>query len=288
MQKFLCALLASVVFAQFTSHAATLSEEKSYYPSSFYSSIDNGMRDADLKSEIFRILSSAHVPKANDHDTLKSRCSPSDTGCYEHTNVGYRRAREILFGRLHLERHGSTYAVRDVYCQHLSTASDYAKSPPGPGQIPDPNVINTEHTWPQSKFSSRFPRDLQKADLHILYPVMPSANSSRSNLPLGNVVTPVNRPCPLARRGYGKDGGRKTLFEVPDAHKGNAARAILYFSIRYQLPVPADEESSLRAWHRLDPVDDFEKSRHEIIFADQKERNPFIDYPELVDLISDF
>jgi endonuclease I len=129
---------------------------------------------------------------------------------------------------------------------------------------------------------------MQKSDLNILYPVLKKANSSRNNLKFGNVTATLSQPCPLSKRGHGVDGGKDVYFEVPDVHKGNVARAIFYFSVRYKLPISADEEASLRAWHRSDPVDEFERRRNETIYAKQHNRNPFVDHPELVELISDF
>jgi hypothetical protein len=43
--------------------------------------------------------------------------------------------------------------------------------------------------------------------------------------------------------------------------------------------------SVLLIWHKKDPVDDFERNRNEVIYSYQNNRNPFIDYPEFVDLI---
>lgn len=265
--------------------AERLQDHKAYYPAQFYSEVENG-HAFDLKKNLFTILSSAHTPVAGGHDQLSSRCSAA--GCYQHSILGYTPAREILFGNLHLQRYGAGYAIRDVYCQQLTVPADYKNDPPAPGNIPNPTVINVEHTWPQSKFSSRFPEEMQKSDLHALFPALPNANTSRSNHEFGEVVTVLSAPCPLASRGYTASGGRDVHFEPPEVHKGNAARAIFYFSIRYKLSVSADQEASLRAWHREDPPDDFERRRHEQIFAKQKVRNPFIDHPELVDLIQDF
>ena len=48
-------------------------------------------------------------------------------------------------------------------------------------------------------------------------------------------------------------------------------------------------ESELRDWHELDPVDESEIARNEDIYEEwQHNRNPFIDYPDLVYQITDF
>jgi endonuclease I len=41
----------------------------------------------------------------------------------------------------------------------------------------------------------------------------------------------------------------------------------------------------LLAWHRMDPVSDKEKTRAIEVNKIQGNRNPFIDYPELVEFI---
>jgi endonuclease I len=54
------------------------------------------------------------------------------------------------------------------------------------------------------------------------------------------------------------------------------------------LPIDPRLEAVLRKWHKDDPVDDEERDRNEKIMKLQGNRNPFIDYPELVDKINDF
>lgn len=276
--------LAIVASSQAVS-AAQLSQEIAYYPQDFLDKVENGVADKALKDLIFEVLSGAHKPGVP-HDTVGKSCAGG--GCYQHTSLGYNTARKILFGQLHIQEYGSSYAIFDAYCEHLATDSDFRSQPPRPGMIPDPSVLNAEHTWPQSHFTGGFSKDMQKSDLHHLFPVMSVANSTRGNFEFGDVVTTVNAPCSKSKLGYGPDGSKNKIFEVPAAHKGNVARAIFYFSTRYKTAVSAKEESSLRAWHRSDPVDQAERDRNQAIFDKQKVRNPFIDYPELVELIHDF
>jgi deoxyribonuclease I len=78
------------------------------------------------------------------------------------------------------------------------------------------------------------------------------------------------------------------VFEPPAEHRGNAARAIFYMSVRYDKELPEKLEATLRQWHRDDPVDAAEIERCDEIERLQGNRNLFIDRPELVDLIADF
>ncbi len=267
--------------------AAVTSPKVSYYPEDFYQAVTSGSRDSELKNEIYNVLAKAHV-RTDGHDVLQDNCSSGDRSCYKKVVLGYKQARVVLFGKIHLEKTRDGYGVFDVYCQEMKTREDFKNTPPGPDQIPDAEVMNTEHTWPQSHFSTNFDKEMQKSDMHILYPVLSAANSSRSNLKYGDVVSPVQKPCEQSKRGYTANGGSNVYFEPPANHKGNAARAIFYFSVRYKMKITPDEETSLKAWHNSDPVDEFERKRNDEIYTVQQERNPFIDHPELVDLISDF
>ena len=200
-----------------------------------------------------------------------------------HKALGYNPAKKYLFGQLHLEKGPEGYFVKDLYCE-----INYTKGV-GPGNMPDQNQLNCEHTWPQSKFTKAFPNELQKSDLHHLFPTDSKANSTRGNFEFADVVKNENLSnCDASRSGASVTSGGHTYFEPPLSHKGNVARAIFYFSIRYKMPIGDAQEEFLRRWNQLDPVDDAEMARNNEIEKLQGNRNPFIDHPELIDQISDF
>ena len=155
--------------------------------------------------------------------------------------------------------------------------------------------FNREHLWPQSLGASRHPA---KSDMHHIFAVNARVNSSRGNKWFDDTgENPRHHElAPLAS--YDADS-----WEVPDAVKGDVARALFYMDVRYEGgPEEPDLEltdelptsgcncmgrlSTLLRWHRNDPIDDRERQRNEVIFREiQGNRNPFIDHPEWVYLI---
>ena len=200
-------------------------------------------------------------------------------------SYNYREARTKLFNEIHLERDEKGYFIKGVYCQEKY----YPFNGEAPGnRLPNSDKFNTEHTWPQSKFSRRFNANVQKTDLHHLFPTFSKINSERGNFPFAEVDNQRQVSCGESHSGQALNTGSGIYFEPPDTHKGNVARAMFYFSVRYQIAIDPIQEEYLKVWHREDPVDLAEKTRHEKIFKLQRNRNPFIDSPELVQRISDF
>jgi len=132
------------------------------------------------------------------------------------------------------------------------------------GQWDYPNW-NREHVWPQSKLNGA-----PKGDAHNLKPSDVQENSSRGNLPFGYMT------------GSG-------VYEPHDEVKGDIARIVFYMATMYtQLDINSGTIGDLQVlleWHMIDPVDDFERNRNEVIFSYQGNRNPFIDYPQFVEEI---
>ena len=220
-------------------------------------------------------------------------------------SIGYKRAKLFLLTdeRFHLKRDSrGEFYIHSVYCQRDFTNKDTAI---GPGQLPNHTVLNIEHTWPQSKFCRTGCRNSskgeRKSDMHHLFPSDSHVNSDRGNHPFGEVFNPIkNRvECLQDRRGDRSTVGVEaylgrgsatsvTVFEPPLEHKGNVARAMLYFSLMYDEPLTEREEELFRHWNEIDPVDQAERDRNEAIYQIQGNRNPFIDESLFADLIEDF
>jgi deoxyribonuclease-1 len=201
-------------------------------------------------------------------------------------SLGYEGARTVMFGNMYLQQDNQGYYIQDVYCQkRFGTTAGV-----GVNTIPKANLINCEHTWPQSKFTGAFPADLQKADLHHLFPSDSKANSIRGNMNFTDVSHDngsLDSNCSASK--FGSSAVRSNDgFEPPLTHKGNVARALFYFSVRYKITIPKTEEDVLRRWSDLDPVDQEEMHNNDLIEQAQKNRNPFIDFPGLANDITKF
>ncbi len=77
-------------------------------------------------------------------------------------------------------------------------------------------------------------------------------------------------------------------YSVPADLKGDFARACFYMSVQYRIPLPDDWEDVLRMWHVMDPPSISEMEGNSYIEEVQKNRNPFIDYPELAERVVNF
>lgn len=145
--------------------------------------------------------------------------------------------------------------------------------------------LNAEHTWPQSKGAE----GAAKADLHHLFSTDCVANSTRGSFPFGTVAS-QDWAEGGSRRGTDAQG--RIVFEPRPEHRGNVARALLYFYTVYGQRASLDnfrvEEETLKRWHVEDPVDAAEKARNELVFKIQGNRNPYVDRPEFVQAVGEF
>ena len=242
-----------------------------YYPLSFKNTFEQ-LKDRSLKAAIKKVLVSNHWQREGKPDVLVESCeNRKKKSCYRQRVLSYRYARKILFQQLHLQRDEQGDYITDRYCGkdvNIKRSKTFYKK------------ISCEHTWPRSKFNRKESQSAQNSDLHHLYPVDARVNGIRSNRDFGEGGDAIDN-CNLSRLG-------SDTFEPPEEHKGNVARALFYFSIRYNAPINKDQEHILKIWHGEDPVDNEERVRNQKIYQIQRIRNPFIDFPQMVERISNF
>lgn len=181
-------------------------------------------------------------------------------------SLSYNTARDNMYGTI--DNVGGD--VECVYTGRVATFNTRAGA--------NSNNFNCEHTFPQSKFNSNQP---MQGDIHHLFPCDASANSVRSNNPFGNIQGNPSWSV----------GGSKYLnsvFEPRTEHKGDAARAMMYFVVRHQdyTSFFAPQEQTLRQWHLENLPTQKSIDRNNAIENVQKNRNPFVDYPQLIQRIT--
>ena len=163
--------------------------------------------------------------------------------------------------------------------------------------------MNIEHSVAKSWWGGN-QNDAYK-DLYHLNPSDIAANSARSNYPLGtNSGSSFNNGSIKVGNNTYKTEYNGLCFEPLDEYKGDFARAYLYMFTCYEnlawtgtnAPnmIVANEtypmlknwaKDLLVEWSRKDPVSEKERNRAEAIYKIQQNRNPYIDYPELVEYL---
>ncbi len=161
---------------------------------------------------------------------------------------------------------------------------------------------NREHVWSKSRGDFSDPSELgAHTDGHHLVAEERVMNSIKNNRFFEDCHDGDDDN--IVDRGYGNYTCNTWEFEPRDEVKGDVARMIFYMAIAYddeeldlevvndpeedkdlKLPVYGDIDDLLR-WHIEDPVSEKEILRNQIIYGYQGNRNPFIDKPELVELI---
>lgn len=159
--------------------------------------------------------------------------------------------------------------------------------------FPDP--INAEHLVPQSFYGSTSP---MRSDIHNLRPSHQDANSARSYFDFGEVPDAQSTWYGTSSGGaYLTSGSEPTnssnfsegiefLWEPQEDRKGDVARGLFYFYTNYPTQAGPITDlasiSSLYQWHLNDPTDAAEITRNARVETAQGNRNPYVDYPNLV------
>lgn len=245
-------------------------------PSGYYITL-NGKQTASLKTELHNILM-------------------QDTSLYLSYGSG---AGHTWQGFYAVDRDLSSNQVIDMY----SNENRYFPVP-NPTFVSFGQDLHIEHSLPKSWWGSH--EWAAYKDLNHLYPADGSTNLSKSDNPLGvvsGIPTKNNGVSKIGPATYGDYIGN--VFEPHNNFKGDFARTYFYMATAYEHYKNAWDTSKpenmmqnntypvfkpwaidlLIQWHRQDPVSEKERTRTDKVYAIQLNRNPFIDYPELVEYI---
>lgn len=219
-----------------------------------------------------------------------------------HTVIGYKS----------LENYYEAIDFKDGYVWDIYSTCQFTMADANGTQNGVCDAWNKEHTIPQSWFGEASP---MKSDLFHVLPTDACVNGTRSNYPYGeNAETglglksgkdPDNHG--LGSMGKNTFGGYSvgTVYEPDDQYKGDIARIYFYMMTRYmdrdftknsegakvftysggQADFTDFAVNLMLKWHRQDPVSQKEIDRNNAVYKVQKNRNPFVDYPYLVEYI---
>ncbi|REE24903.1 putative secreted protein (Por secretion system target) [Winogradskyella pacifica] len=251
-------------------------------PSGYYNSATG--TGYTLKTQLKTIITNGHSPKS--YDQLFSL----DTG-YRATDVD--------------DFYEDDDSVMDMYSEN-PTASDpynysyYANPSDKCGNYnSEMDCYNGEHLMPQSVYNSNMP---MVGDIHQVIPTDGYVNGGRSNYPFGETNSPTNTYMNGSKKGNNSTPGYSGIvFEPIDEFKGDIARCLLYFAVRYEDQVASWNHSMLNGtsnqvyedwfitllldWHNNDAVNQREINRNNASYIHQGNRNPFIDHQEYANMI---
>ncbi|MDC1107175.1 endonuclease, partial [Prolixibacteraceae bacterium] len=230
----------------------------------YYSSL-YGLSGQDLKDAITTLISDASVVRAQTYGDVWDILKEADVNPSNSSEIWLLYSEK---GRAKSEQQGSGSSVgkwnrEHVYPQSRGGFKDgTSRSADGKDVYMDTDATHTEHGH---------------ADAHALRPADSGENTRRSNNDFGDEY---NGPA-------GNDG----------SWKGDVARSVMYMALRYNAldVVKGNPDNStvgqlgdlthLLAWNKTDRPDDYEMHRNNVVYDWQKNRNPFIDYPELADYV---
>ena len=222
----------------------------------------------------------------------------SKLGAIIHCGVRYKYGsgnKKTWDGFFHTDRDTTTNLVLDMY----SLETRYFNSTKPTASVLE---LDIEHMFPKSWWGG----DVNEAycDLFHLVPADYSANRSKSNHAPG-IPSDTTFWNGSFATGSGSEYGLQKVFCPADEYKGDFARAYFYIATCYgdslQWTNSGDAAKAMTnnhwqefqpwlrdllvSWHRMDPVSDKEKQRAIEVNKIQGNRNPYIDYPELVEYI---
>ena len=234
----------------------------SSFPENYYSDL-NGLAGEDLIIALEQIISNPDIVRAHSYSDIKEILKDADVNP-ENSNQVWLVYTEQARSKIDFQTTSSS--VGKWNREHT-----FPRSRGGFNNISaDSNADGIDQYWQTSIDSLRH----ANSDAHGLRASDGPENSSRGNKHYGDYNGPT---------------GNLNSF------KGDVARSVLFLSLRYNgldivdgFPETVGQLGDLQtilAWNNIDPVDDFEKNRNNVIYNWQNNRNPLIDLPEIVNYI---
>ena len=271
-------------------------------PEGYYDAI-NGKKDAELKTALSKIIYpvdwSVMTQAANKANFIKVEYDAGNRCKYGSRGLNEVHQHQYTWDGFLLTDTKEDGSIWDMYSNrvHFMAPDMY-----GALSIPD---LEIEHCFPKSWWGGKANENENDAfrDLHHLNPANARANNNKGHNPPGYVKTKEDKKSnEIFIMGKNDEYGDFSVFEPCDEYKGDFARAYFYVVTAYENFVwqevakdYLDNDSwqefqpwmqkVLVEWHNLDPVSEKEIVRNNIVSDIQHNRNPFIDYPELVDYI---
>ena len=217
-----------------------------------------------------------------------------------HTAIPYGSGADKTWGVFYYSDQDEEGYCMDMYCDSWKKFTSVGAVVSG---------CNIEHSFAKSWWGGS-KNDAYK-DCYHLNPSNATANSARSNYPLGVPTKDLKDQSVTGSLKVGRatyEGETFWVFEPKDEYKGDFARAYFYMATCYgdELTWRLDnkdvgskyamrndsylefrdwEIEVLITWHRQDPVSEKETKRMDAVSDFQHNRNPFIDYPDLAEYI---
>lgn len=162
-----------------------------------------------------------------------------------------------------------------------------------------PSGMNIEHSFPKSWWGGT--ENQAYKDLYNLMPSDSKANSAKSNYPMGAVTGTASYDNGVVKIGSCSEGFK--VWEPVAKWKGDFARGYMYMATAYQNFTWSGNVSpqilqqgnypTLKKWAytlylkwaRTDKVDEMEIKRNDAVCKIQGNRNPFVDFPNLMEYV---
>ena len=231
-------------------------------PVGYYNSLD-GLADTELRQAMQEIIADPTVVRAQTYNDVIDILNDAD------------------------QNPANSNEVWLVYSEEGRAKLDFQTTSDNDGKW------NREHTFPRSRAGyNSIEEDNDRDGINFFW--VTSADSLRH----GNSDAHALRAADGRENGirnnqhYGEYVGPEGTL---GSFRGDVARSVLYMTVRYNglsvvngfpdIDGQLGDLATLLDWHRNDPPDDFEMNRNNVIYEWQRNRNPFIDNPNLIEYI---